>query len=198
MDSNKCIALFDFDGTITVGDTFISFARYAVGCKAFAKAFIRALPWLVAWKVRMISNSAAKQRLFSLLYRGMPIEVFQSKCAGFAALIDSDLKVVTMQAVERHKRSGHQVVIVSASVEDWIRPWAASHGLQQVIGTQIEVDSSGCLTGRFVSPNCHGPEKVTRIHRAIPDLAGCEVWAYGDSAGDEPMLALADHPVHVR
>lgn len=198
MDNRKCIALFDFDGTITAGDTFISFARYAVGDKAFRKAFLRAVPWLVAWKLKLISNSAAKQRLFGLLYRGMPVEVFCSECAGFAALIDSDLKADTMQALEHHKQSGHRVVIVSASVEDWIRPWAEAHGVHHVIGTQIEVDASGCLTGRFASPNCHGREKMTRIHRAIPDIAGYEVWAYGDSAGDEPMLALADHPVRVK
>jgi phosphoserine phosphatase len=50
----------------------------------------------------------------------------------------------------------------------------------------------GVLTGQFDGHNCYGQEKVRRIQAAL-DLAHYEhIYAYGDSSGDKPMLALAD------
>lgn len=44
----KKIAFFDLDGTLTRGDTFISFAVFAVGRLRFLYCLLRAAPCLVA------------------------------------------------------------------------------------------------------------------------------------------------------
>ena len=57
---------------------------------------------------------------------------------------------------------------------------------------KVEVDAAGCLTGRFATPNCYGPEKVRRIEAVWPHREQYDVSAFGDSRGDKEMLAYAD------
>jgi phosphoserine phosphatase len=61
----------------------------------------------------------------------------------------------------------------------------------KVLGTQIEV-IDGKLTGRFLSKNCYGQEKVNRILSLYPNRQDYHLTAYGDSRGDKEMLAFAD------
>lgn len=92
----------------------------------------------------------------------------------------------------------HKVVIVSASIGAWIRPWAQSRGIDCVLSTEADSDKSGRLTGHFSTLNCHGHEKARRITEAFPDAAAAETYAYGDSSGDDAMLAFVKHPTKIK
>ena len=190
-------AFFDFDGTITKHDTFLLFGRHALGTPRFILSLVLCSPWLLAWKAGLISNSAAKEKLFSFLFRGKSLGWFSQRCHTFADTIDSDLRPDIMERLLWHLRKDHKVAIVSASVADWILPWAERHGIKDVISTEIELDNHGCLTGRFSTPNCHGEEKVRRIVKAFPLNVESETYAYGDSKGDDAMLNFVSHPVRV-
>jgi phosphatidylglycerophosphatase C len=63
----------------------------------------------------------------------------------------------------------------------------------------LERGRNGRLTGRLVGANCRGAEKARRTREWLRanGLAGAELWAYGDSSGDDELLALADHPLRV-
>jgi phosphoserine phosphatase len=80
------------------------------------------------------------------------------------------------------------VLIVSASIDNWVMPFFPS---VQVMGTQIEVND-GRLTGRFLTRNCYGQEKVNRILECHPHRKDYHLTAYGDSRGDRELLAFAD------
>jgi hypothetical protein len=45
---------------------------------------------------------------------------------------------------------------------------------------------------RLIAANCYGQEKVTRICAELDLSEYNSIYAYGDSSGDKPMLALAD------
>jgi HAD superfamily phosphoserine phosphatase-like hydrolase len=83
---------------------------------------------------------------------------------------------------------GAEVVIVSASIDNWVQPFFAN---VTVLGTQIEV-KDGLLTGRFLTKNCYGQEKVNRILACYPHREDYHLTAYGDSRGDKELLAFAD------
>lgn len=191
------IAFFDFDGTLTRHDTFIEFAKFSVGRGAFLKALLKSGPSLVMWKLGMRSNSEAKQRLFSNLYKGMDYNRFKALCNEFAEYIEGDTRQETFDIMLNHKNEGRSVIIVSASIADWILPWAEAKGVDKVIATEIEADSNGIITGRFLTPNCHGLEKENRIRAMFPQVSRYETWAYGDSSGDNAMLAMVNHPNRV-
>lgn len=191
------IAFFDFDGTITRHDTFIAFGRFARGDALFIKGLLSASPWLALWKLGLISNARAKERLFGFLFKGMDGEVFRSLAVAFATKIDSDLRSGTMAMLRRHQAQAHRVAIVSASIDTWIWPWAKQHGINCVIATKAEVDGEGRLTWHFATHNCHGEEKVGRIRAMFGGLDDVETYAYGDSSGDDAMLQFVKHPQKV-
>lgn len=191
------VAFFDFDGTLTKHDTFIEFAKFSMGKRTFFKAFLKSVPSLCLWKLGLRSNSEAKQTLFSLLYKGMDYMRFKELGIAYIPWINIDARTEIIEIMKRHKCDGHKIIVVSASIGDWIRPWAENIGIDEVIATEVEVDEFGKLTGRFLTKNCYGIEKVARIQRLFPQIGNCETWGYGDSSGDDAMLTLVNHPHRV-
>ena len=94
--------------------------------------------------------------------------------------------------------NGTPVFVVSASVDNWVSPFFS--GSVTVIGTKVE-SANGRLTGRFLTPNCYGAEKVRRLKETLPclvsDRSHYYVIAYGDSRGDKEMFAYADESHYV-
>lgn len=192
-------AFFDFDGTLIRGDSFRLFARFAVGQTAFLKALILSSAWIIGWKLGIISNSRAKEYLFGELFKGMPYADFQRYGEAFSKVIESRIKPDTVRRLREHVANGDTVAIVTASMAEWIAPWTKGYGVDTLLTTAPEVDPpTGRLTGRFLGANCHGAEKARRITERFGSLKDAEVWAYGDSAGDDAMLALADHPCRIK
>ena len=185
---------FDFDGTLTTRDTLIAFIRYACGTPRFLFGFLLHAPLLVLMKLRLYSNGKAKQRVFSWFFKGMPIETFDTLCQDFARTHRHLLRPDTVRVLEQALAEGAEVLIVSASIDNWVQPFFPS---VTVLGTQVEV-IDGCLTGRFLTPNCYGQEKVRLILAIHPDRSSYHLTAYGDSRGDRELLAFADEAHMVR
>lgn len=190
----KGYAFFDFDGTITLHDTFIAFGKFSLGRYRFIFGIIKALPWLFLWKTKIVSNSVAKQRLFGFWFKGMEYTMFKRYGYGFVEIIDSRLNEVVVEKMKMHLQNGDYVAIVSASIGDWIRPWAEIHEIDEVISTEIEIDNNGFLTGKFSTPNCNGMEKARRISNRFPKIDLMTTYAYGDSDGDMEMFNIVKHP----
>ena len=184
----KQLFAFDFDGTLTTRDTLIAFIRYACGTPRFLLGFLLHAPLLVLMKLRLYSNGKAKQRLFSWFFRGMPIETFDALCQSFASTHRHLLRPETVRLLQQALSEGSEVLIVSASIDNWVQPFFPT---VTVLGTQIEV-IDGRLTGRFLTPNCYGQEKVRRILALHPVRSSYRLTAYGDSRGDRELLAFAD------
>jgi phosphatidylglycerophosphatase C len=185
------IAFFDFDGTITTKDTLLEFIKYSKGNGLFYFGFLLNSPWLLAYKLKVISNSAAKEKVLRFFFRNTPLAAFQQQCDQFAAeIIPSLVRPKAEQEIKQLIEKGFAVVIVSASPGNWIRGWAEQMNAK-LLATRLETGSREQLTGRIQGANCHGEEKVRRIKEAysLPDYE--EIYAYGDTKGDWPMLKLA-------
>ena len=191
----KQLFAFDFDGTLTTRDTLIAFIRYACGTPRFLLGFLLHAPLLVLMKLRLYSNGKAKQRLFSWFFRGMPLEAFDALCQSFASTHRHLLRPETVCLLQQALSEGAEVLVVSASIDNWVRPFFSTfhipHSTFHILCTQIEV-IDGRLTGRFLTPNCYGQEKVRRILALYPDRSSYHLTAYGDSRGDRELLAFAD------
>lgn len=188
----KNIITADFDGTLTTKDTLLEFIRYARGTWGLLWGFLLHSPLLVLMKLRLYPNYRAKQRIFSHYFRGMTIEAFDSLCQRFARdNRDRLLRHDGLAMLRRALDDGAQVLIVSASIDNWVRPFF--EGLDvTILGTQVET-KGGLLTGRFLTANCYGPEKVRRIREVLTEPRDhYHITAYGDSRGDKEMLDYAD------
>lgn len=191
----KKIYCFDFDGTLTTSDTLLEFIKYAKGRGRFLMVFLMYSPLLVLMKLHLYPNWKAKQQIFAHLFAGMRIEKFDALCRGFAEESQHLLRPKGITLMHEAMVAGAQVFIVSASIDNWVRPFFDIRNLKgvQVLGTQIEVED-GKLTGRFKSNNCYGKEKVHRIAEVLKSFerSEYEIEAFGDSRGDKEMLAFAD------
>lgn len=189
----KGIAFFDFDGTITIKDTLLEFIKYSRGTLPFYTGFLLKSPYLVAYKLKLIPNQTAKEKVLAYFFKGMALDEFQLKCDGFALeMLPHLLRSDALKEIRELQQKGIDVVIVSASPENWIRQWSSSINAS-LIATRLEL-KDGQLTGNILDKNCYGEEKVRRI-RDIYSLNEYEsIYAYGDSSGDKPMLSLAKYP----
>ena len=186
------IAFFDFDGTITTKDSMMEFIRFYRGDLQYYAGFLLTSPFLLAYKAGLIKKNTAKQKFLGFYFKGESLTSFEARCKAFAKeVLPSLIRPKAMQEIKKLKEAGVKVVIVSASAENWIRYWALEHGLE-LMGTRLKVEQDK-ITGSFDGENCYGDEKVCRIKEqyALKDYQ--EIFCYGDSSGDKPMLQLATH-----
>jgi len=186
----KKIAVFDFDGTITTKDTLLEFIKFNKGSFAFYSGLLLNLPYLIAFKIKIISNQSAKEKVLKFFFHDTPLAVFKNNCVSFSKeILPGLIRKKALEEIKRLQGEGITVAIVSASPQDWIQDWADEIGAL-LIASQLEI-KNGKITGNLSGKNCHGNEKVRRICETF-DLSKYEVVAaYGDSSGDKPMLALA-------
>lgn len=190
----KKLYAFDFDGTLTTRDTLLEFIRFAYGTRRFLFGFLLFAPLLVLMKLGLYPNGKAKQKVFAHFFKGMAIDAFDTLCQDFARTHRHLLRPDIVRLLEQALAEGSEVLIVSASIDNWVRPFFETKDRSReitILGTQIEI-VDGCLTGRFITPNCYGQEKVRRILALHPDRSAYYLTAYGDSRGDREMLAFAD------
>lgn len=186
----KRIAFFDFDGTITTRDTLLEIIKYQKGTARFYLGFILNAPFLLLFKLGIISNQSAKERMLTHFFGKMSLPVFQEKCDAFAQeVIPTLVRPKAMAEIEKLKSLNAEIVIVSASAENWISEWCKKNNLQ-LAGTRLETNGVR-LTGKIAGINCHGEEKVRRIKERYDLSQYQEIYCYGDTNGDKPMLGLA-------
>ncbi len=208
-----CVAAFDFDGTLTHGDTLLPFLASALGWPRFAWALLRSSPWLVGHALRLVRNDIAKARLFKAALQGVPTAEVQRWAERWAReQLPGQMRGAqdpTMARLAWHRAAGHRCVMVSASPDIYLVRAAEILGFDGLICTQMEVERkepeltgqglqvAEQLTGRMKTPNCHGQQKVIRLQAWLAErynqaeLASLTLYAYGDTAGDKPMLRFA-------
>jgi phosphatidylglycerophosphatase C len=186
----KGIAFFDFDGTITTKDTLLEFIKYSKGFFFFYFGFLLNSPWLLAYKLKIISNHRAKEKILGFFFKNCPLSEFQQQCDDFAAeVIPGLIRPKALRELSLLQERGISLVVVSASPENWIRTWTDPKRIQ-LIATRLEI-IDGRLTGKICGRNCFGEEKLRRIEEEYSLSDYQEIYAYGDSAGDKAMLEAA-------
>ena len=100
--------------------------------------------------------------------------------------------------VDRHRRQGHILMIITSTNRFITRPIADEFGIELLIATEVE-EVDGCFTGRTFDTPSFGEGKVSRLKAWLREenesLAGS--WFYSDSHNDLPLLRLVENPVAV-
>lgn len=183
---------FDFDGTLTKKDTFLAFIEYAKGYGKTFWGFFLFSPILILMKLRLFPNWKAKQMVFSWFFKGMNINEFNQICHEFADRNQRIIRTEGWDTIRKALANGEQVIIITASIENWVKPFFKEFGNQiKVEGTKIDVRINQ-ITGQFLTQNCYGVEKTKRLKEVFPYRQAYELIAFGDSDGDRYLLNEAD------
>lgn len=186
------LAAFDLDGTLTRRDTLMPFLLRAIGRNRTYRALLASsLPLARGAALGGSHRDEAKAVVLQRVFAGLPLAALAEAAESFADhVVANSLRADVRERVDWHRSEGHELVLVSASPELYVTPIGRRLGFDAVLATRLEVDADGRLTGRIEGANCRGPEKVVRLRewRGGPLAV---TYAYGDSAGDREMLALA-------
>ncbi len=185
------LALFDFDGTITTGDSWTPFLRSAVGAGRKALAYTALFPVGVGYYSRLVSGRTARPLYAYVAFRGTDAAKVQRLGQDFARkVLPGTVRPRALEQIDWHRRQGDDVVVVSGSLAVYVRPWCEARRLR-CIATELD-ERNGRLTGRYVDGECTGAEKARRIVSQFDLSRYAQVYAYGDTSEDREMLAPAN------
>lgn len=187
------VVAFDFDGTLTTHDSYTAFLRWRAGAVRYHIGLIRLVPAAIAYlghRNRGRIKAAATREFL----RGVPRERIEADAQAFATLMAP--RMLRPDAVRTWRRWGQRrakLVIVTASPQLIVAPFARGLGAEMLLGTELVFDAQDRATGAFAGANCRGAEKVRRLQEVFgPDIRLRA--AYGDTSGDREMLAIAEEP----
>ena len=186
------IAFFDFDGTLTRGDSFLAFVRFARGRATYWRGLAALSPWVARYYLRLYPNHRLKERFFSYYFGGMPEAELLRLGEDFAAReLPGRCRPELVARLAWHRARGDEVVVLTASSAIWLAGWCRAQGAE-LLGTAFEVQA-GRYTGRLTGPNCHGERKRELVAERLASRAYAETFGYGNAPDDNPFLSLLQH-----
>ena len=192
------VAAFDFDGTLAQRDTMGPFLARVAGLGGLTRALALHSPRIAAVALGRADRDATKEAVVTSVLAGRTAGSISGAGRAYADHLweRQKFRPKMLERLRWHRDAGHDIVIVSASLDSYLVPLAPRLGVDHVISSSLEVDGHGLVTGRLIGGNVRGPEKASRLRVWIGE-GPVELWAYGDSSGDDDLLAMADHPTRV-
>ncbi|MGH6886193.1 MAG: HAD family hydrolase [Geminicoccales bacterium] len=190
------IAVFDLDGTITRGDTFLPYLlgwrrrRRQAGFRRRALAALLRYPlvrdrgWLKSELIRAAMAGATRQ------------EVREWSAEFVDALGDEEICPGALAAIARHHAAGDRLVLLSASVDLYVPEIGQRLGFDETICTEVAW-RDGILDGSLVTENRRAAEKRRCVEALRARDEGARIAAYGNARSDFDHLAVVDEPVLV-
>lgn len=197
-DQPRRVAAFDFDGTLSRRDTLIPFLAQVSGRRRFAQVCGQLGLSGARRTVDLRDRDGVKEQLLRRLFAGRDEAELRRLGQQYARdLLSDQLRPEVLTRLEDHRRAGHEVLFVSASLVYYLEPLADMLDLQGVLAVEPE-QHQGRLTGELVRPNVRAEQKALRLREWLgqPEsgpLEGIELWGYGNSSGDHELLAMSDH-----
>ncbi len=189
-EASPPLVAFDFDGTLTVRDSFTAFLKWRVSGGRWTIGMIRLAPAALSYLLHR-DRGRIKAAAIREFLKGVPQERLEAQARKFAEGHAQSLFRPDALAVWRRWRAqGARMVIVTASPDLVVAPFARGIGADLLIGTRLAFDLNGKVVGSLQGPNCRGPEKVVRLRETFGENMKLAA-AYGDTSGDTEMLAIA-------
>lgn len=182
------LALFDFDHTLTTCDTYSRFLRQVATPTQLRHAKWSIGPWLLGYRAGLVSAASIRKRVTQLVFTDRDKDEIAEAALRYCGSLQDVLRPEAMQRLDWHLREGHEVALVSGSLDLYLQPWAERHGIA-LLCNRLEAIGKR-LTGRYAHGDIGAAKAPVILARY--DLSGYErIHAYGDSREDRPMLSLA-------
>ena len=192
--SKPIIAAFDFDGTITTRDLLFDFLLFSFGFWKTFFGFIRLIPTLLCFLFSWLPRQTTKERILTYFFAGKKVDDLRILGQRFAKeKLPDNVRPEAFKRILWHKERGDTLIIISASIDLYIKPWGEALGFTHFLTSELEENHTGQATGKLIGLNCRGAEKVRRLKHLCGPIKNYTLYAYGDSEGDKELLDAADH-----
>ena len=195
-------AFFDLDKTVIAKDAMVAFGgplrkQGLMKRRSLAQVVLAQVIYLI-----LGSNDRRLDRIRTAVLRltkgWSQAEVVAIVNDALESVVEPIIYDEAMDLIDDHHSAGRQVVIVSASPIEIVRPLGRHLGVDATIASEAAVDAAGCYTGELAF-YAAGPQKADAV-RAYAAKAGIDLsrsYAYSDSLTDLPLLEIVGHPVAV-
>lgn len=180
----KNLVLFDFDGTLTKKDSLLQFLFYFSSKPKVLTNILFSSPILILGFMGLYDNGKIKEKLLSNVFEGIKNNEINQRIESFLATLE--FKKEVLRKLQEHVQANDEVVIVSASLDIWLKPFAKKNNVE-LLCTEWDFEHN-C----FATPNCNKKEKSNRILQKYNLDNFSKVIAYGNSKGDQEMMKLAN------
>ncbi|WP_133407137.1 HAD family hydrolase [Parashewanella tropica] len=185
------IALFDFDGTITDKDMFTPFLKYGATKKRKTIGNIIILPFYLLFKLGLLPSYIMRPIASFVAFKFRSQKEVEALGREYAKqVIPSRVMERAKKQLEWHKESGDVIVVVSASLDVYLKPWCDANGFQ-LLCSELDMQKGRC-TGRYIQGDCSREKKAARVKQSYQLNQFECIYAYGDTSEDKELLKLAD------
>lgn len=193
------VAVFDLDGTITRGDTYVAFLFHVLQRRPQRITRLANLTVAVGrFKLGRLSRDDLKSGFLAAIVGGSRRnEVTQYVDSFVRGRLRRMIKPAALARIEWHRAQGHRLILASASVDLYVTP----------LGMLLRFDSTICtrtvwqndhLTGALDGANLRGEAKLAALRTILGNGdARPKIFAYSDHHSDLPLLQFADHAIAV-
>lgn len=170
------INLYDFDKTIYDGDSSLDFYKFCFKKKkSIAKYWLKQATYLILYFLHLKNKKQVKEVFFIFLKDFNDIDNIIKE------FWDNNFYKIKKWYINKNHDND---IIISASPEFLLKIPCKRLKIYDLIATQVDIKS-----GKFLSENCYGKEKVNRLLLKYSEAIVNE--AYSDSLSDMPIIMLS-------
>ena len=199
-NKNRTLAIFDLDNTLLAGDSDALWGQFIashghVDKEEYEKENLRFYDEYKAGTLdiyEFLSFSLKPLSQLDMDELNRLHHTFMQECI---------LPIISPQArelVDKHRKLGHELLIITATNRFITGPIAKEFGIKQLLATEAEIIDNR-YTGKVAGTPCFQGGKVTRLNHWLEQTGHTldDSWFYSDSHNDIPLLDKVTHPVAV-
>ena len=198
----KAIAFFDVDGTLlnsTIAHCYIWLRTSSLPPILRFFWIIGFMPKAIYYLILDRISRPQFNRVFYRNYRGMDAAAVKTLAIDmFNNYLRHRIFPEAISQIEEHREQGHQVVLLTGSLDFIVQPIAEFFGADSVLAPDL-VEFGGKFMGELTTEPLIGEQKAIAMNKfseqANIPLNIC--YAYSDSQSDLPMLNAVGNPVAV-
>ncbi len=191
----KNLVIFDLDNTLIKGQSQRLLLIYMFKKREIKLfPFLKILLWFVFYKLDFVKNPKEIMEYSFQFLKNRNVNEFEKKIGDFfEKKLKNKFFKESLDLIEKHKKEGREIIIVSNAIEPLVKRAASFLGLNNFIGTKLEYQD-GFFTGRIDGNIITGKNKVIEIEKFLKSDDFKEIWAYGDQITDLPFLEISTKP----
>ena len=187
----KILALFDFDGTITVIDSTLSFYKFLYNSKVLFlhNHYFLCLHYVLLYRLKLISYMTLKKKRLDIhTSKFNDSEILKLSEEFYKKYYFKLLNPKAMDRINWHKKQDHELWVISASYDFLLQKWSMENGVNLITNKTSLDNCKRRINGRDVNYE----SKVEYLKLKVDLKSYSEIYAYGDSEGDKAMLDIAN------
>lgn len=177
----ESLHVYDFDKTVYAGDSSLDFWKFCLRHSPKILVYLPKTLWTFGLYLLDLRNKVQFKESFFGFLVGIPDS--EEMVQRFWMVSERKLKPWFLSGIDP------RTLIISASPEFLLRPVSEKLGVR-LIASRVDPNS-----GKFLSENCYGEEKLRRFSAEFPD-AVIETF-YSDSPSDAPLAEYAQQAFRV-